>query len=153
MPLIRTMSLLLSIAAALGVPTVRADDVRSACAWTPPRPHTVVSLNSEAEARQQGEKSEAQKAADNDYLVIAAKGRSHFHSLPDESCKSDVFLVAGDLVEHVASFPAEGVPRFMRVLYFSKRLKREITGWIPAASLCRATGSGSFDHCGVTVRQ
>jgi hypothetical protein len=146
-----TLRLTLACLAALAVVDARAEDVTSACAWRPPAPATAAQLNSAADVEAQRDKPESMKSADGDYLVVTAK-RAWFHSLPDDSCRSGLFVVRGDAVESVTLYPAQGDVRFIRAIFASPALKREVVGWMKAEDLCRGTGDGDFSHCGIAPK-
>ena len=83
-------------------------------------------------------KTDRQKSEDNDFFKVEQKGRLHFHALPDEKCKTDIFIVKGDTVEVIDMYP-EKSPNFARVIFFSKSMKKEIVGWVKIESIRRMT--------------
>ena len=147
----KTPLLTLACFAAFAIADVRADDVTSACAWRPPAPATAAQLNSAADVKAQRDKPEWMKSSDNDHLVVTAK-RAWFHSLPDDSCRSGLFVVRGDAVESVTLYPQQGDVRFIRAIFTSPALQRDVVGWMKAEDLCRGTAAGDFSHCGVVPK-
>ena len=85
---------------------------------------------------------------DCDELLVVEKGKTYFYSLPDQSCKSEIFIVHRDQVSAVEYFPDKSGSysngNFVRVVYSSKQLKKEIIGWIELKRLCRLNANG---HC------
>lgn len=126
--------------------------VEAKCNWMPERPVSIDVLNDANIVKTQMDKIERDKYLDGDYFVVKSKGRTYFHSLPNSTCKSGLFIVQGDVVERISDYPNEGESKFTRVIYFSKAIKNYVVGWVPSEVLCRSTGSGSFDHCGVKIR-
>ena len=148
----RKFLILLSLIAS-GYINANAGNVASACTWKPPKSVNAIDLNGDAIYIEQSQKAAWQKNADNDYFILVSRGRSYFYSMPNIQCKSDIFIVQGDVVEYLEDYPLSGQTEFMRVFFFSKTLNSDVIGWIPSASLCRGTGNGDFGHCGVKVRK
>ena len=144
--------ILLSLIAS-GCFDANAGNVSSACTWKPPKSVNTIELNGDAIYIEQSQKAAWKKNSDGDYLILIARGRSYFYSMPNIQCKSDVFIVQGDVVEYLQDYPVSGQSEFTRVFFFSKSLNSDVIGWIPSASLCRGTGSGDFGHCGVEVKK
>ena len=131
---------------------VLGQNVDTKCGWTPPAPLTVKELN----APYRDDKPEWQKQSNNDYFVVSRKGRLYFHSLPDSTCRSELFIVQGDVVSAVDFFPkrdgAVDGNKFVRVAYWSKQLKRDVVGWVELDGVCRMLASGE-SVCGVKPRK
>lgn len=130
-----------------------AENVTSLCTWKPPKSVNPIELNDNEIYIKQSEKAAWKKNTDNDYLVLTPKGRSYFYSMPNIQCRSDTFIVQGDVVEYLQDYPLSGQPEFTRVFFFSKSLNSDVIGWIPSFSLCRGTASGDLSHCGVKVKK
>jgi len=85
---------------------------------------------------------------DCDELLVSEKGRTYFYSLPNLSCKTDIFIVHRDQVSAIDYFPDTSGSsidgNFVRVVYSSKHLNKEISGWIELKRLCRLNANG---HC------
>ena len=117
-----------------------AELVKSNCDWKPPPPNSLQNLQSNKLIEISETKTDRQKSEDNDFFKVEQKGRLHFHALPDEKCKTDIFIVKGDTVEVIDMYP-EKSPNFARVIFFSKSMKKEIVGWVKIESIRRMTYS------------
>ncbi len=133
--------------------SVSAEVVSKNCELSPQKFRQLTALNTRQKYLDQAEKPEWKKAADADYAVIKAKGRTYLHSLPDVACKSDVFIIQGDVVEYIDDYSGIDDEKFALIIYFSKTMRGDIAGWIPSDSLCRMTAGGDARHCGVRVRR
>lgn len=81
---------------------------------------------------------------DKDYLRVMEKGRLYFHSLPHENCKTDIFIIKGDTVQIIDSYPDDDLSfanHYARVIFYSKIMKKDIVGWVKMAALNRLTES------------
>ena len=78
-----------------------AGNVTSVCTWKPPKSVGAIELNANEIYIEQSGKAEWKKNTDNDYFVLTPKGRSHFYSMPNMQCRSDTFIVQGDVVEYL----------------------------------------------------
>jgi hypothetical protein len=126
----------------LAHPDLRAGEILSSnCTWKPKLPVTI----SELQDNREPTLSTATNPSDAEFLV-KVKGRVYFYSLPDKSCKTDLFIVYRDQVSAVDYFPERGggYTDFARVSYYSKSRKGYITGWIEMDNLCRLNFNG---HC------
>ena len=115
---------------------IAAEYVTSNCDWRPKAP---VTLN-ELQKNKDPVFSSPSNPSDDEFKVVV-KGRTYFYSLPDKSCKSEVFIVNGDRVSAVDYYPIRtGVfTDFARVHYYSKSMNKNISGWIEMNSLMRLT--------------
>ena len=85
-----------------------------------------------------------QAEMDVDYARVVEKGRLYFHSLPHENCKTDIFIIKGDTVRIIDSYPEDDLSftnNYARVIFYSKIMKRDIVGWVKMAALNRLTES------------
>ena len=113
---------------------IGAESISSTCEWKPKAPVTL----SELQKNKDPAFSSASNPSDDEFKV-SVKGRTYFYSLPDKSCKSEVFIVSGDKVSAVDYYPIRtGVfTDFARVIYDSKSMKKQISGWVEMSALCR----------------
>lgn len=110
------------------------------CSWLPGKPHSVDELQSTKKIESSNSLPEREK----DYLQVSEKGRLYFHTLPNELCKSDIFIVKGDTVQIIDSYPAGDLTfnnSHARVIFYSKIMKGNVIGWVKMSSLRRLTGS------------
>ena len=110
------------------------------CSWTPTKPHSVESLQTIKKIDYANNLLER----DKDYLRVVEKGRLYFHSLPNEVCRSETFIIKGDTVQIIDSFPANDLSfnnEYARVIFYSKKLNSDIIGWVKMTSLKRLTRS------------
>ena len=134
------MKYLLNLLILVSLNSMSAEIVTSNCDWKPPTPKILQNLQSIKKIEDQESKNLAIKSADNDYSKVEQKGRLYFHSLPNETCKTDIFIVKGDTIEIIDEYP-ENSPEFARVIYFSKNMKKDIVGWVKKDALRRMTYS------------
>ena len=121
-----------------------AEPVISNCSWKPSNPDLMKKLN---EIKEPSFCSQS-RPDDCDELLVVEKGKTYFYSLPNQSCKSEIFIVHRDQVSAIDYFPDKSGSysngNFVRVVYSSKHLKKEIIGWIELKRLCRLNANG---HC------
>lgn len=112
-----------------------AEPIKSNCSWKSDDNKLIADLSKEVAPSS----CTASRPDDCDELRVKEKGRTYFYSLPHQSCKSDIFIVYGDQVTAVDYFPDRtGVfTDYVRVVYSSKILKKEISGWVEMKRLCR----------------
>ena len=119
-----------------------AEPVTSNCSWKPSDPAIFKRLieYKESQLCTQSNPDEC------DELLVSEKGKTYLYSLPNLSCKSDTFIVHRDQVSAVDYFPnsSHNDGNFVRILYSSRQLKKEISGWIELNRLCRLNANG---HC------
>lgn len=128
--------------------------VESNCKWMPSNSQTVGQLNSKAAYCKQKERVEYEKTHQRqDYFVIEANGVPLIYSLPNEQCKSNKFLVQGDLIDLIDFYPSQEFSdsAYARIIYFSKNLNHDVVGWVPSKTLYRLTASGG--NCGHIKRR
>jgi hypothetical protein len=118
--------------------------VESSCKWKPASEKLLKTLLEPREAPL----CTQSRPDDCDQLLVEKKGRTFLYSLPHEDCKSDIFLVYRDAVTAVGYYPDEtgaySDGNFVRVVYSSKKFKKDISGWIQLEKLCRLNANG---HC------
>ena len=120
---------------------IGAELIQSSCNnWKPSNGKSIEALQSTKLIALQELKSPQKKSEDQDYFNVEQKGRLYFYSLPNEGCKSEVFIIKGDVVEAIDEYP-EKSPDFTRVLFFSKTMKKDIVGWVKSDALRRMTYS------------
>ena len=122
------------------VATAETTNLTNKCSWVPPQNKNLTALQSLKKI----EEANNQPERDKDYLQVTERGRLYFHSLPDESCKTDIFIVKGDIVQIIDAYPNNDFSfsnTFARVIYFSKSMKGDVIGWVKMASLRRLTES------------
>ena len=123
---------------------ISAEPVTSNCSWKPSNPAVLKKLteNKEPSFCTQSRPDEC------DELLVSEKGKTYLYSLPDQSCKSEIFIVYRDPVSAIDYYPdtsgtySDG--NFVRVVYSSKQLNKEISGWVELKRLCRLNTNG---HC------
>ncbi len=76
-------------------------------------------------------------------LLLVTERRLYFHSLPNKSCRSDLFVIKGEIVEGIDMLPDMS---WVRVTYYSNRLSKTIVGWVESKGLCRKMRDG-FKRC------
>ena len=110
------------------------------CAWAPIQSRAVSALQSTEKIGEANGLPEREK----DYLEVTEKGRLYFYTLPNEICKSEIFIVKGDVVQIIDSYPSDDLSfsnSFARVMYYSKKMKGDVVGWVKMSSLRRLTES------------
>ena len=124
----------------LSLPAFGIELVNSKCDWKPPPPTMIAELTKNIEPKF----STASNPSDDEFKV-KLKGRTYFYSLSNKSCKTDIFIIFGDQVSAIDFYPnRSGIfTDYARVVYFSKNLKKEISGWVEMSNLCRITLKGN----------
>jgi hypothetical protein len=115
-------------------------NLSGSCSWVPAKHQSVDALQSTKKIEVANSLPEREK----DYLQVSEKGRLYFHTLPNELCKSDVFIVKGDMVQIIDSYPIGDMSfnnSFARVMFYSKAMKSDVIGWVKMPSLRRLTES------------
>lgn len=135
------LTISLSFLLTLGVESkAQTNNLIGKCNWLPPKTLTAEALQSIKII----EEANGLAEQDKDYLQVAEKGRLYFHTLPNENCKSDLFIIKGDVVQIIDSYPNGDFSfnnSFARVLFYSKSLKSDVAGWVKMSSLRRLTES------------
>ena len=126
-----------------------AELVQSDCVWNPAPPVTVTELQDNREPKL----NTATNPSDDEFLV-KEKGRTYFYSLPNKSCKSQIFIVQRDSVTAIDYFPdrSGSWTDFARLRYYSKVMKKEISGWIEMKNLCRTNANGICPENGLSAK-
>jgi len=122
------------------VANAETTNLTNKCSWVPPQNKNLTALQSLKKVEEANNLPER----DKDFLQVTEKGRLYFHSLPDESCKADIFIVKGDTVQIIDTYPNSDLSfnnSFARVIYFSKNIKGDVIGWVKMTSLRRLTES------------
>ena len=120
--------------------TAQVKNLTGNCSWVPAKPQSVDALQSTKKIELANSLPEREK----DYLQVSEKGRLFFHTLPNELCKSDVFIVKGDTVQFIDSYPIGDMSfnnTFARVMFYSKAMKSDVIGWVKMPSMRRLTES------------
>ncbi len=112
------------------------ENVTSDCSWKPARARQLKEMTDLKVAQVAIDWDEFQKRTNNLYLKVDGR-RIYFYSLPNESCRSKLFVVKGDVVEQIDML---GDLSWLRVAYRSKRLNTTIIGWVKNEDLCRNLG-------------
>lgn len=110
------------------------------CSWVPGKTHSVNELQSPKKIELSNSLPEREK----DYLQVSEKGRVYFHALPNELCKSNIFIIKGDTVQIIDSYPVGDLSfnnSYARVIFYSKIMKGNVIGWVKMSSLRRLTDS------------
>jgi hypothetical protein len=116
-----------------------AESVTSNCNWKPKLPMTLNELQKNKEVPFQPSWN-----PNDEEFKVKVKGRTYFYSLPDKSCKSEIFIVNGDKLSAIDYYPDRGggFTDFARVVYSSKSMKKQISGWVEMNNLCRLMQNG-----------
>jgi hypothetical protein len=123
---------------------ISVEPVVSNCSWKPSNPSALKMLT------QSKEPSFCTQSRPDDCneLLVSEKGRTYLYSLPDQSCKSEIFIVYRDQVSAIDYYPdisgTYSNGNFVRIVYSSKQLNKEISGWVELKRLCRLNANG---HC------
>jgi hypothetical protein len=119
-----------------------AEPVTSNCNWKP----TDSKVFAELVQDKSPSLCTASRPNDCDELLVAEKGRTHIYSLPNASCKSEFFLVFRDQVSAVDFYPdrSGNYTDFVKIIYSSKLLNKEISGWVEMKRFCRLNAN---NHC------
>ena len=126
-----------------------AELVQSDCLWKPSPPVTVTELQDNREP-----KFNTASNPSDDMFLVKEKGRTYFYSLPNKSCKTQIFIVQRDSVAAIDYFPnRSGIwTEFARVIYYSTTMKNEISGWIEMINLCRINANGICLENGLSAK-
>ena len=114
-----------------------AENVVSSCQWLVDQPKKFENYTNLKKVEDSLNTPQWEKISNNAFLKVKEK-RIYLHSLPNESCKSELFVVKGDMLEEVDFLDDSS---WTRVAYKSKRLGKDIVGWIQFSGVCRAVGS------------
>ena len=120
-----------------------AENVNSNCKWSSDNPKQIVQLTSLAVVEDSLNAPEWEKISNSVLLKVTDK-RIYLNSLPDRSCKTDLFVVKGDILEQVDFLDDLS---WLRVVYKSKRLGKDIVGWIEFSGVCREMGQSRKFNC------
>ena len=115
------------------------------CAWVPIQSRAVSALQSTEKIEEANGLPEREK----DYLKVTEKGRLYFYTLPNEICKSEIFIVKEDVVQIIDSYPSDDLSfsnSFAPVMDYSKKMKGDVVGWVKMSSLRRLTESEMRDQ-------
>jgi hypothetical protein len=110
------------------------------CSWMPVQSRSALSLQSSRRI----DEANALPERDKDYLQVDKKGKHYFHALPNELCKTDVFIVKGDVVQIIDTYPKDDLSfnnLFARVIFYSKNMGGDVVGWVKIANFRRLTES------------
>ena len=113
-----------------------AKNVVSSCQWLADQPKKFENYTSTKTVEESLNTPQWEKISNNVFLKVKEK-RIYLHSLPNESCKSELFVVKGDMLEEVDFLDESS---WTRVAYKSKRLGKDIVGWVQFSGVCRAVG-------------
>ncbi len=72
---------------------IGAELISSSCNWKPSNEKSIQALQSTNLVTLQESKSPQKKSEDQDYFKVEQKGRLYFYSLPNEECKSEIFII------------------------------------------------------------
>ena len=122
--------------------------VSSVCNWKPPTPKEVLDINKPLPTAKELQQI-IQDGTGQDKMIVSNKGRTHFYSLPNINCKSDLFIVKKDIIFWLDSYK-DGNNEFTKVAYISESLKKIIIGWIPSQGICQYEPTQSLKvRCGI----
>jgi hypothetical protein len=116
------------------------ENVTSDCFWKPANAAQLKEMTNLAIVEKSLELAEREMTENNLYFKLRDR-RVYFHSLPNSSCRSSLFIVRGDIVEQVDMLDDLS---WLRVACHSKRLNKVIIGWVEFKGMCRILGSGEF---------
>lgn len=122
--------------------------VSSVCNWKPTTPKAVSEINKPLPTAKEVQQI-IQDGTGQDKMIVSDKGRTHFYSLPNINCKSDLFIVRKDTVFWLDSFK-DGNDEYSKVVYISQSLKKIIIGWISSQGICQYEPTQSLKvRCGI----
>ena len=129
-----------------------ADPVTSNCNWKP----IDKSLLSDFYKKKEENFCSKNWSDDCESFLVAEKGRAYLYSLPNKKCKSETFIIFRDVVTALDYFPdRSGVfsdGNYVHIVYNSKKLNKNISGWIEMRKLCRLNFSGYCPSNDLTPR-
>ena len=118
------------------------------CNWKPPTPKEVLDINKPLPTAKELQQI-IQDGTGQDKMIVSNKGKTHFYSLPNINCKSELFIVKKDIIFWLNSYK-DGNNEFTKVAYISESLKKIIIGWIPSQGICQYEPTQSLKvRCGI----
>ena len=129
-----------------------AEPVTSNCNWKPADKNLLINFYKKKEKNFCSQNG----SDDCDNFLVAEKGPAYLYSLPNQKCKSETFIIFRDVVAALDYFPdrsgAFSDGNYVQIVYNSKKLNKNISGWIEMRKLCRLNFAGYCPSNDLTPR-